>query len=148
MTNMMTQARDEYLVTEVSTAPPQKLQLLLIEGAIRFALQAKECWRAEREAEAAAAILRCQEIITEILATLKTEVDRQLTARVSAIYAYVLRALVAADRARDEKQLDQALAVLEIERETWQLVCQQLGTQAAAKPHFQMSAPGGFCFEV
>jgi flagellar secretion chaperone FliS len=145
---MTTHARDEYLVTEVSTAPPQKLQLLLIEGAIRFALQAKECWRAQRDAEAAAAILRCQEIITEILATIKPEVDRQLAGRVAAIYAYLLRTLVAADRGRDEKQLDQALALLEIERETWQLLCQQLGTQAAAKPHFQLPAPGGLCFEV
>jgi flagellar secretion chaperone FliS len=148
MTNMTTHARDEYLVTEVSTAPPQKLQLLLIEGAIRFALQTKECWRAQRDAEAAAAILRCQEIITEILAAVKSDVDRELAGRVAAIYAYLLRTLVAADRARDEKHLDQALAVLEIERETWQLVCQQLGTQAAARPHFQLPSPGGFCFEA
>jgi flagellar secretion chaperone FliS len=119
----------------------------LIEGAIRFALKAKESWRAQQDADAAAAILRCQEIVSETLASLKPEVDRQLAGRVASIYSYLFRTLVAADRSRDEKQLDQALAFLEIEREIWQLLCQQLGTQAA-KPHFQLPAPGGVCFEA
>ena len=35
-------SREEYLVTEVMTAPPQKLQLMLIEAALRFAAKAKE----------------------------------------------------------------------------------------------------------
>ena len=38
-------ARDEYLATEVMTAAPQKLQLLLVEAAIRFARQAESHWR-------------------------------------------------------------------------------------------------------
>ncbi len=33
-------AREEYFATEVLTAAPQKLQLMLIEGAIRYALRA------------------------------------------------------------------------------------------------------------
>ena len=145
---MTTHPRDEYLVTEVLTAPPQKLQLLLIDGAIRFALQAKEHWHAQQDAEAASAMLRCHEIVSEIIAGVNQQVDRQLAGKVSSIYAYILRALVAADRSRDELQLDQAIAVLQIERETWQLVCQQLGTQAPTAPHFQTPSSAGFSLQA
>ena len=41
-------ARDEYLSTEVLTASPQKLQLMLIDAAIRAASQAQSLWTGER----------------------------------------------------------------------------------------------------
>ena len=64
---MHTVAPSEYLVTEVLTAPAQKLQLMLIEAALRFAAKAKKHWRAEEYAESGEAILRAQEIVSEIL---------------------------------------------------------------------------------
>ena len=45
-------AREEYLATEVLTAAPQKLQLMLIEAAIRFGRRAELHWQS-RENEAA-----------------------------------------------------------------------------------------------
>jgi flagellar protein FliS len=145
---MTTHPREEYLVTEVSTAPPQKLQLLLIDGAIRFALQAKEHWHANQDRDAAAAMLRCHEIVSEIMAGVNPNVDRHLAGKVSSIYSFILRALIAADRSRDVQQLDQAIAVLQIERETWQLLCQQLGTQAPTAPHFQTQSSSGFSLQA
>ena len=37
--------QDNYLVTEVMTAPPQKLQLMLVEAAIRSIERARQAWR-------------------------------------------------------------------------------------------------------
>jgi flagellar protein FliS len=123
---MHTVAPSEYLVTEVMTAPPQKLQLMLIDAALRFAAQAKERWRSGDNAEAGEAILRAQQIVSEIMAGIRPEADRELAARVSAIYSFVFRCLVAAHLRADAGKLDEAVAVLEVERETWQTLCSRL----------------------
>ncbi len=119
-------AREQYLVTQVMTAPPQKLQLMLIEGAIRFARQALELWREDRDEEAGDAILRSQEIVTQLLAGLDRERDPELVRKVAGVYLFIFRSLVSAHVRRDEEKLNNALRILESERETWQAVCQQL----------------------
>ena len=44
---MQASAQSNYLETEVMTAPPQKLQLMLVEAAIRSAERARAMWREE-----------------------------------------------------------------------------------------------------
>jgi flagellar protein FliS len=139
--NMQPIIRDEYLVTEVMTAPPQKLQLMLIDAVLRFAAVAKEHWQAGDNEAAGEALLRCQQITSEIMAGIRPEADRALAGKVSGIYAFVFRALVAAHLRRDAHKLDEAIAVLEIERETWQTLCSRLG-DAPAVPAMHTIAGG------
>lgn len=122
-------ARDNYLATEVATAPPQKLQLMLIEGAIRFALQGQDHWRAGDEGAAAEAISRSQQIVSEIIAGLNPEHDAELVRQVASVYLFVFRALLAAQLEQSEERLQEALRVLEIERQTWRELC--LRTESA-----------------
>jgi flagellar secretion chaperone FliS len=124
--------REEYLVTEVMTAPPQKLQLMLIDAAIRFAVKAKEQWRTGANVEAGEAVLRCQQIVTEIMAGIRSDADRALAGKISAIYAFVFRCLVAAHLRSDASKLDEAISVLQVERETWQELCIRLADAPAA----------------
>ncbi len=131
---MHAQARDEYLVTEVLTAPPQKLQLMLLDATLRFAAKAQEHWRTGQNVEAGEALLRCQEIVTEIMAGIQPDIDKPLTSRVSAIYAFIFRCLVEAHLHRDEAKLAEAVSIVEIERETWLQVCIQLAGAAPLRP--------------
>jgi len=125
-------ARDEYLATEVMTAAPQKLQLLLIDGAIRFGRQAESHWQ-NRENEAAfRALARCQEIISQLIAGLAPSLESSLIRQIASVYAFVYRTTVAAGFRRDASKLADALRVLEIERETWQQVCDQLGANPSS----------------
>jgi flagellar protein FliS len=120
-------ARDEYLTTTVLTAAPQKLQLLLIEGAIRFGRQAELHWQRRENEAAFNALVRCQEIVTQLIAGLAENLESPLVRQVSAVYAFTYRALVSAAFHRDANRLAEALRVLEIERETWQQVSERLG---------------------
>jgi flagellar protein FliS len=141
---MHTVAPSEYLVTEVLTAPAQKLQLMLIEAALRFAAKAKEHWRAGENVEAGEAILRAQEIVSEILSGIRPDADRDLATKVSAIYGFVFRCCVAAHIHSDPARLDEAIKVLEVERETWQTLCARLSqTQAPIVAPAQLVG-GGF----
>jgi flagellar protein FliS len=129
---MQDHIREQYLTTEVLTAPPQKLQLMLLEGAIRFANKARLLWESQHEEEAAEALIRAQEILTELICGLNGQVDGPLVRRVAGVYLFIHRALVAAQTQRDQNELNNALQVLEIERDTWRQVCQQVGTQPVA----------------
>jgi flagellar protein FliS len=136
---MQSAIREEYLVTEVMTAPPQKLQLLLIDAVLRLGAKVKEHWGAGDNAAAGEALLRCQQIISEMMAGIRPEADRALASKVSAIYAFVFRSLVAAHLHSDAGKLDEAMSVLQIERETWQMLCGRLG-DAPPAPNFASTA--------
>lgn len=120
-------ARAEYLETEVMTASPQKLQLMLIEGAIRFIEKTKEHWEHGDHDRGIETLIRAQEIVTEILGGLKHDADRPLVRKVASIYVFVLKTLVDAALDHSRKKLDEAVRVLHEERETWRKLCEKLG---------------------
>jgi len=126
----------DYLETEVMTAAPQKLQLMLIDAALRQSRAAQEFWKNEQPEQAGEALIRAQQIITELLCGLNPEKDKQLTSKVAGVYLFVFRALLSAQTDRDEAKLQEAISVLEIEQETWQQVCSKLGTKRTTPaPH-------------
>jgi flagellar protein FliS len=120
-------ARQNYLATEVLTATPQKLQLLLIEGAIRFGHQARALWHQQRDDEAGEAIIRCQQIVAQLLAGLRKDDPSELSKQIAGVYAFVFNCLIAAHLDRDEQKLAEALSILAEEQTTWRAVCEKLG---------------------
>ena len=128
---MPSSVRDSYLETEVMTATPQKLQYMLLDGAILAIQKTKLLWAKDREEEGCESLIRAQQIITELLCGLNREIDSDLAKKVAAIYLFVFRSLMDANRRKDVEKLDGALGVLEIERETWRKVCRELGSRKA-----------------
>jgi flagellar protein FliS len=119
-------ASNSYLSAEVMTATPQRLRLMLIDGAMRFARRALEHWDdpAQREVRFEA-VERCRRIITELFAAVQqdgSEVNRQ----VAGIYLYLFRTLSEGSLTNDRQKLEDVLSVLAEERTTWQQVCQQM----------------------
>jgi len=132
---METSSRESYLVTEIMTATPQKLQLTLIEGAIRFIERTRMLWQAGRDDLACESLIRAQDIVSEILSALNHEVAPELTHKVAGIYSFIFRRLAEAGLDRNAAKLDEALRVLAIERDTWRMVCEQVpGTAASQGP--------------
>jgi flagellar biosynthetic protein FliS len=124
---MSTAARQNYLAAEVLTATPQKLHLLLVEGAIRFAEKAQRHVREGSTVEAVEALIRAQEIVTQMTTAIDHQTDPPLAGRVAAIYLFIFRSLVEAGYSLDIAKIADALRVLEVERETWRAVCSQGG---------------------
>jgi flagellar protein FliS len=159
---MQSTAQDHYLFTEVKTATPQRLQLLLIEGALRLANRARQLWRQGRNDLAIGALITAQEIVSQILAVIDREAGGDLAKRVSALYTFIYRSLVKAGHRHDEKSLADAVRILEIERETWRKLCEKLavhaphanfGSASQGAPLFRddadlLSQPGGFSIEA
>ncbi|HEV3345191.1 MAG TPA: flagellar export chaperone FliS [Pirellulales bacterium] len=131
---------DQYFENQVFTATPQRLRLMLIDGALQYAHRAAIHWEQGRNYEAGEAIVGCQRIVTELLRGLRADLAPDLVADLAALYNFVFRSLIEAGLKRDPSKLADAVKVLEIDRETWRQVCEQLGSSLETAQH---SAPRG-----
>jgi flagellar protein FliS len=122
---IMYSAGNSYLETQIATATPQKLRLLLIEGALRYGRRTLALWQEQQDEAALEAGIRCRGIISEVLAGIRPD-DSELTNQVAAIYQFAFRTLTEAQAQRDGKKLAAVLAILEEEQVTWQQVCEQM----------------------
>jgi flagellar protein FliS len=127
-----TQAGQEYLRSAVLTASPEQLQLMLLDGAVRFATRGLEALR-RREREAVFnALDRAQRIVLELGQGLRREVNPDLVDQMQALYNFIYRRLIDANLHLDEAALQDALQILRHQRETWALLIEKLaGAQAA-----------------
>ena len=122
---MHTDPRNAYLESQVLTAMPQKLRLMLIEAALGAARQTLKASEEKLDTDANIALIRCREIISELLTSIKSD-DTELTRNVSGIYMFLFKTLAEAQLYRNRTKVDEAIKVLEIERETWRTVCEQM----------------------
>jgi len=115
-----------YLRDAVMTATPEQLQLMLYDGAIRNALQARDAILRKDYEASYNKLTRAQHIILEMINGLNHDVNPELCGRMASIYNFLYRKLVDANVERDVKHIDDAMKVLRIERETWQLLVEKV----------------------
>src|SRR5580704_2250856 len=89
-------AGTDYLETEVLTASPQRLQLMLIDTAIRSASQGRHFLDRQNNKAALTPILRAQRIMAELLTGLNPESKSEdgLVGRVAGVYLFIYRSLI------------------------------------------------------
>ena len=133
----------QYLESKVLTAPSYRLHLMLIEGAIRFGRQASEALRRGDQPSAATPLLKVIDIVGELLAGVRHQ-DAELNQRLSDLYWFLFRLASEAKINSDAEKLALLLRLLEYERQTWQMLCDKLGSSqpvaAAAQPRFTLEA--------
>jgi flagellar secretion chaperone FliS len=120
------QAKMEYLRTKVMTASPEELHLMLYDGAIRFTESAKQALRESRWEDAHEATVRAQNIVLEMSSVLDRERQPDLCAKMASLYNFVYRRLVEANLKHDAAAMDDALKILNYQRETWVLLMDKL----------------------
>jgi flagellar protein FliS len=123
----MAQHSSQYLESKVLTAPPHRLHLMLIEGAIRFGRQAEVELNANNQAAASGPLMRVLDIVGELLAGIR-QTKSELNDKLAAVYWYIFRRASEATMNSDKEALAEVLKLLEFERETWQKVCEKFGS--------------------
>jgi flagellar protein FliS len=117
--------RNTYLETQINTATPQKLRLMLIEGAIRYGQQAMAAWEEGRGEDGLSALLRCQAVIAELLGSVRED-GTPVTRQVIDIYAFLALELHEAEMNADPQRIAGVVRVLQEDRQTWQELCHHL----------------------
>jgi len=128
---MMHQPSTQYLKTQIMTAPPEMLQLMLWDGAIRFAEQGKEAIVRKDIEGSYKSLLRAQKIIIEMTTTLRHDASPDLCGKLAALYNFMYRRLVDANLTKDPVAVDDALKVMRHQRETWAMLMDKLAKERA-----------------
>jgi flagellar protein FliS len=123
--------RDAYLETQVTTATPQCLRLMLIEEALRRVRAALIDWDAGRTEEGGQAVERCRELVAELIGGVRPELS-SVASQALGIYLFLFSTLTEARLSGDRGRLADIVRVLEEERQTWREVCRQFPEPLAA----------------
>jgi flagellar protein FliS len=127
-----------YLESKVLTAPSYRLHLMLIEGAIRFGRQAAEALERGDQAAAATSLLRVVDIVGEMVAGVRGAAS-SVNKRLTELYWFLFRLASEAKIHSDAEKLAALMRLLEYERQTWQMLCDKLGSDASST-----RSPAGF----
>ena len=127
---------DPYLSARVTTAPPERLHAMVVDGAVRWATRAADALDiGDREAGHLAAS-KGLGLVSELIAGLNREVDADLADRTAALFAFAFARLAEADRTGTPGPARDAARVLSAHRETWAelLAARGSGTDRTATP--------------
>jgi len=108
-----------YRDSAVLTAPPERLVVMLYDGARRFLHQAAAAMREGQIETAHQKIRRAEDIIAHLRETLDHEQGGQIALRLHSIYTFSLRHLMQARFDRDAGKIDQVSQMLGQLRESW-----------------------------
>lgn len=123
---MMNSRAQAYLRTKVMTASPVELRLMLVDGAIRFAGQCREGLSARNFEQAFEGSRQCRAILTELLSGLQPDHDPLLCQRLNGLYTFLISRMMEAMAEKDPSLIDSVVELLGYERETWQMVIDQM----------------------
>ena len=133
-----------YLRTKVMTAAPAELRLMLLDGALKFAEQARAGLE-RRDYEAAfEGISRCQEILVELINALQPQQAPELCKRLSGLYTFMYTRLMEASRQRSAAIAEEVIKLLAYERQTWSMALEKLakgGAEASPGTHQEALPP-------
>jgi flagellar protein FliS len=147
---MTDKPQNQYLKSQIMTASPERLQMMLFDGAIRFCEQARRAMDGADLAAVHDRLIRAQRIVMELATNLRRDVDPDLCDKLTGLYNYIYRLLVEANLSKETAKLDEAIELLGYQRETWALLIKKLAEQRssgdpgdARSPASTAQAPAG-----
>lgn len=121
-----------YLRTRVMTASPAELRLMLLEGALKFANQAREGLSTKNYELAFNGFTSCRAIVLELINGIRPEHDPELAQRVRSLYLFIYRELFESSHEKDIGRLNKVIGLLEFEHETWDMFMKKLASDEIA----------------
>jgi flagellar protein FliS len=108
-----------YLESQASTASPERLHLMVVDAAIRFARKGEEALAGKNYEAAYFALDRSRLCVGELLSGINADPNPELAERLKALFVFVHASLTRADVEREPRLVRDALAILERHRQTW-----------------------------
>lgn len=147
MAVMHAQQYQSYKQTEIETASPGKLLLLLYDSAINRLKRARERMKERDREEAHQLLVKVQEIVVELMLALDWNAGSDLAPRLHALYDFMYRRLVDANVQQDPEIVDEVLQLLGTLQEGWREAYKQMAasgeqTGPAAGPRPQINVQG------
>lgn len=117
MGKMTYNAFNQYKQNSVFSATPEELTLMLLNGAIKFMNIAKYSIEDKDIKKSHEALIRAQDIIIELNASLNMEYE--ISKNLRSLYNFVMDKLIDANINKDKKDVEEALEIVTDIRDTW-----------------------------
>lgn len=127
-----------YQHTQVTTASPEKILIMLYDGAISNCRKAQDRLSHGDIAGKGVSIGKALAIVTELMNTLNHEVGGDIAVQLERLYIYVIDEFTRANIENRAQSLDDALKVLLILRDAWTEAAEIVRTERLTE---QSSAP-------
>ncbi len=109
----------QYQQTQVNTSSPEKILLMLYDGAINFSRIAMEKAAKGDSNERGRYVSKAQAIVAELMNTLDHEVGGVIAERLTQLYMYIINEYVRANVSNSAASLENTVKILGMLRDTW-----------------------------
>lgn len=110
---------NQYQQTQIATATPEQILLMLYDGAIRFLRRAIVANEESRQVDKLQGISKCLAIIAEFSNSLNHDIGGHIAEDLDALYQFMIRELNAARNDTGDKHLKTVETLLVDLRDTW-----------------------------
>ncbi|HOI89505.1 MAG TPA: flagellar export chaperone FliS [Candidatus Rifleibacterium sp.] len=133
MSNPYTQ-NTAYRKTQIETASPETLILMLYDGALRFMGQAEIAFEEKNIEQISNLLLRVQAIFAELMTALDKEKGGEIAVNLERLYVFFLEKLGEANVKKDVKPMLEIKPLVQNLRNTWEQAMQKHQTSAQVVP--------------
>jgi len=118
---------DKYKNTQIQTATPGQLILMLYQGAIKFCKISKISIQDKDLLKANKYLIKVQDIITELTISLDIKSGGEIAKNLSSLYEYMNRKLLEANIKKDIEIINEVQSLLEELESAWQEAVKKTG---------------------
>ncbi len=123
---MTTNPYQKYKNAQYDTASPEKLLIMLYNGALKFGRQGKEALEEEDIELANNRLKRVQAIINELIVTLDREKGGEIADNLYNLYEYMNRRLIQANIRKDPEIVEEVMVLLREIKEGFEVAVKEL----------------------
>lgn len=123
-----------YQHTQVTTASPERILIMLYEGAISNSRKALDRINHNDVAGKGMYIGKALAIVAELMNTLNHDIGGEISQRLEQLYLYIMDEFTRANMENRAKSLEDAIRVLLILRDAWNDAIEVQRTQRVAEP--------------
>lgn len=116
----------DYIENQVLTAKPHQLHLMVVDGALRFARKAVLAAENKHFEQTHFALDKSRDLVAELIGGLDPSQQPELVEQLKALFVFVYENLHHADVKQDASYIQNAIKVLEIHRESWCELIEQI----------------------
>lgn len=139
---------NQYQQNQIATASPERILIMLYDGAIRFTRLAINGIREGNGQQKRHGIAKAMAIVTEFSNSLNHEIGGKIAEDLDALYDFMIRSLVAANLTDDVDKLADVERLLVDLRQTWaeavEISRKELAAAAGTRRHEPANEPGAY----
>src|SRR5512136_3064269 len=132
---------NQYRQTQVNTSSPEKILLMLYDGAINFSRIAMEKAASGDKGERGKYVSKAQAIVAELMNTLDHEVGGVVAERLTQLYMYLINEYVRANVNNSVTSLENTVKILGMLRDTWAEAIEIVQRERAADANSRKGTP-------